>query len=179
MTPIRFTILSEPVSHKNGYRIVIINKRPAIVKSKEALEFEADALRQIPPRARQRLEGPVRVTLLLVYTSERADMDESLILDVMQDRTKLVKGAFGGDKGQRVLLQSGVYRNDKQVREKHVFHAVDAKNPRIEVCVEPLVAQQVELIGEVLTGPMSAPLGPNDLGRIVSTGKATASMEDF
>jgi hypothetical protein len=32
--------------------------------------------------------------------------------------------------------------NDRQVREKHVFHGIDRANPRIEVLIEPLTAQQ-------------------------------------
>jgi hypothetical protein len=43
-------------------------------------------------------------------------------------------------------VQKGVYRNDRQVREKHVYHAIDRANPRAEIEVEPLEAQQVELI---------------------------------
>jgi hypothetical protein len=42
----------------------------------------------------------------------------------------------------------GVYRNDRQVREKHVFHGIDRANPRAEVTVEPLQAQQAALIDD-------------------------------
>lgn len=144
---IRFTILGEPVSHKNGYHIVTIGKRPAIVKSKEALAYERDALRQIPPAAKQRLEGPVRVTLRLFYATERPDMDESLLLDVLQDRWTRIASINPIVPSRRELAQPGVYRNDRQVREKHVFHGIDRKNPRTEVIVEPLHAQQGDLLG--------------------------------
>jgi Holliday junction resolvase RusA-like endonuclease len=143
---IAFTIIGEPVSHKNGYHIVTIGKRPAIVKSKEALAYERDALRQISPAAKQRIEGPVRVSLRLFYASERPDMDESLILDVLQDRW----GRRDGPKGTRVLLQAGVYRNDRQVREKHVFWALDKKTPRVEIEIQPLQAQQSSLLSAAM-----------------------------
>jgi hypothetical protein len=76
------------------------------------------------------LEGPVRVTLRIFYASERPDLDESVMLDVLQDRYRQGRA--------RELVQKGVYRNDRQVREKHVFHAIDRTNPRAEIEVEPL-----------------------------------------
>jgi hypothetical protein len=140
---ITFTILGEPASKANSRRIVTIADHSAVVKSKKALSFERDALRQIPPKARQRLEGPVRVTLRIWYASERPDLDESIVLDVLQDRYgKAERNPFDGQAGPRPLLQAGVYRNDRQVREKHVFHGIDRANPRTEVTVEPLAAQQ-------------------------------------
>ena len=152
MKPISFAIQGQPVSHKNGYHIVTLGKGanavPRVVKSKEALAWERDALRQIPPAARQRLEGPVRITLWCFYANERRDLDESLVLDVLQDRYER-QTAFGSDvkPGEkiRVLTQAGVYRNDRQVREKHVYHGIDARQPRVEVLVQPLQAQQTDL----------------------------------
>lgn len=140
---IAFTILGEPASKANSRQIVTIAGRPSSIKSKKARTFEQDALPQIPPAARQRLEGPVRVTLRIWYASERPDLDESIVLDVLQDRWKTVKTkCLDGVHRERELLQHGVYRNDRQVREKHVYHAIDRKNPRVEVMVEPLQAQQ-------------------------------------
>jgi Holliday junction resolvase RusA-like endonuclease len=142
---IRFTILGEPASKANSRQIVTIGERPSVIKSQKAREFEANALRQIPPRARLRLDGPVRVTLRIFYASQRPDLDESVILDVLQDRWCKPKRADGSIAPERFLGQAGVYRNDRQVREKHVFHGIDKANPRTEVCVEPLQAQQVGL----------------------------------
>jgi len=135
---IAFTLLGEAASKANQRRLVTIAERPAFVKSKKALAFERGALLQIPAWARQRLEGPVRVTLRMFYASERPDLDESVVLDVLQDR-------YHGKGEQRRLVQPGVYRNDRQVREKHVFHAVDMHCPRVEVEVEAVNAQQVAL----------------------------------
>lgn len=137
--PVRFTIIGEPASKANSRKLVKMaiagtgRSRPASIKSDKARAYEAAALIQIPARARVRLEGPVSVTLRIFYASERPDLDESVILDVMQDR-------YTGKGAQRHLTHRGVYRNDRQVREKHVYHAIDRRNPRAEVVVEPLEA---------------------------------------
>lgn len=137
---IRFVILGQPCSKANSRRIVQIAGRASSIKSADALAYERDALRQIPPKARQRIEGPVRLTIRIWYKTERPDLDESLLLDVMQDRWARDKHT-----GERVLVQAGVYRNDRQVRERHVYHAIDRVNPRAEVIVEPMQAQQAAL----------------------------------
>lgn len=136
--PIAFRILGSPQSKANSRQIVTINGRPTPIKSKEALAFERDALRQIPSWARQRIEGPVRVTLRIFYSSERPDLDESIVLDCLQDRFKKVGEV-------RRLIQAGVIRNDRQVREKHVYHGIDAKNPRTEIEIEPMQAQAIDM----------------------------------
>lgn len=145
---IEFTIYGEPASKANSRELATIgprdNRRTIVRKSDKALTYERDALKQIPPKARLRLEGPVRVTLRIFYATERPDLDESVVLDVLQDRWgKAAKDGMAA--GLRPLLQSGVYRNDRQVREKHVFHGIDRNNPRTEVRIEPLQAQQLEI----------------------------------
>lgn len=128
---IAFTILGEAASKANSRKAVTIAGRPSFIKGEKALAFEKHALAQIPPVARQRLAGPVSVTLRMFYATERPDLDESLVLDVLQDRYR--KGPMG-----RVLVQSGVYQNDRQVREKHVFHGIDKRNPRVEIEIVPV-----------------------------------------
>ena len=130
---VEFVILGEPASKANSRRIAKFGDRPAIIKSSKALDYEKDALRQIPVSARLRLEGPVRLTARLYYATERPDLDESIIMDVLQDQHKKQ-----GD--IRWLVQAGVYRNDRQVREKHIYHFIDRANPRAEIEVETLVA---------------------------------------
>ena len=139
---IELTILGEPASKANSRELVKFGRgedaRPALIKSKKARDYEKAALLQIPHHAKVRLEGPVRVTIRIFYASERPDLDESVVLDVLQDR-------YRGKGEYRTLDQKGVYRNDRQVREKHIFHAIDRANPRAEIEVEALVAQQAEL----------------------------------
>jgi Holliday junction resolvase RusA-like endonuclease len=145
---IRFVILGEPASKANSRVLSIVgpkdNPRTILRKGNKALSYERAALRQIPSDARQRLEGPVRVTLRIFYASERPDLDEGIVLDVLQDRWKRVDVGSGAA-DHRHLVQPGVYRNDRQVREKHVFHRIDRNNPRTEIEVEALQAQQPEL----------------------------------
>jgi Holliday junction resolvase RusA-like endonuclease len=148
MTAIAFTIYGQAASKANSRKLVTrpfrgddgqMHRRPMSIKSDAAREFERAALLQIPVTARVELTGPVRVTMRLYYASERPDLDESIVLDVMQSRycTRMVKG-----RETKYCLRKGVYLNDRQVREKHIYHAIDRANPRAEVMVEPLTAQQ-------------------------------------
>ena len=124
--PIRFVILGEPVSKANSRRLVAVGKkdqpkRTLFIKSAKGRTYERDAGIQIPAQW-PLITGPVAVTLRLWYASERPDLDESIVLDVMQGR---------------------IYVNDRQVREKHVFHGIDRANPRAEVEVRVLSPQQI------------------------------------
>lgn len=139
---IRLTILGQPCSKANSRQVVTIGDKPKSIKSADARAYEKAAVLQIPPAARRRLEGPVAVTLHLYYASERPDLDESIVLDVLQDRW----GKDDRQRPERVLLQAGVYRNDRQVREKHVFHHIDRTNPRAEIQVEPRAGSQAGLL---------------------------------
>lgn len=139
---VAFTILGEAASKANQRKLVLFGERPALIKSDKGRRYERDALLQIPIDARLRLVGPVCVTLRMYYASERPDLDESIVLDVLQDR-------YSGKRDARRLVQHGVYCNDRQVREKHVFHAIDRARPRVEVEVEAMQAQQVAMPLEV------------------------------
>lgn len=152
MMTFAFTILGEPASKANSRELVTLRYRdtdsgelrgrPRLRKSDKALAFERSALKQIPPQCRVQLTGPVRVTLRIFYATERPDLDESIVLDVMQDRY-----AYATRNGVRTreLVFKGVYRNDRQVRQKFVFHGIDRARPRTEIFVEPLTAQQATL----------------------------------
>lgn len=143
MSVVCLVILGEPASKANSRKIVTFgrgeNKRAASIKSDKARDYERDAIRQIPPAARVQFTVPVKVTMRIYYASERPDLDESVILDVLQNRYK-------GKGEDRQLIQRGVYVNDRQVREKHVFWGKDKNNPRAEIMVEPLEAQQAALL---------------------------------
>lgn len=147
MKPIRLTILGEPASKANSRKLVKFGNRPAVIKSEKARDFERDALLQIPVEFRQAVECDVRVTLWIFYASRRPDLDESVILDVLQNRWK-------GKAPNRVLVQRGVYANDRQVREKHVFHAIDKANPRTEILIEPLGQTNNELFDRAASQPV-------------------------
>lgn len=131
---LRFVILGEPASKANSRKLVTIGGRPAFIKSQKARDYERDALLQIPAAAKLMLAGPLRATIRIWYASERPDLDESVILDVLQAKTE------GAGKDRKVIRR-GVYLNDRQVREKHVFHGIDRIQPRAEIEIERIVEQ--------------------------------------
>ncbi len=136
---IEFIIYGEPASKANSRQIVTINGRPAVIKSKKARDYERDAMRQIPATAKLMLEGELVVHLWVYYATQRPDLDESVILDVLQGKME--------KSGQRMIcVRRGVYLNDRQVREKHVYHHIDKINPRVKIRVE--VRTQGDLLGE-------------------------------
>jgi Holliday junction resolvase RusA-like endonuclease len=116
-------VRGEPASKANGRRIVRFKAKPGkssrlgSIKSEKALSY-ADAFKlQVQP-IEPLLEGELSVTMKIYYANQRSDLDESLILD---------------------LLQGILYKNDRQVREKHIHHAIDRNNPRVEVWAKPRV----------------------------------------
>lgn len=86
-----------------------------MIKSAKALSY-ASAFK-LQAKAGRMIEGDVAVHITIWYASRRPDLDESLILD---------------------LLQDVAYKNDRQVKEKHIYWALDPQNPRCEIRVEPL-----------------------------------------
>ncbi len=158
MTVIAFTILGQAFSKANSRKIVDLPvrgqrgvTRRAVIKSKEALAYEASALQQIPPRCRVELKGPVGMRIRMYYATQLPDMDESLVLDILQTRHKTRRRSDGTPmldaKGNRVrdLVQRGVYLNDRQVRDRRTTHHIDKLNPRVEIEVWPIEMQQASM----------------------------------
>lgn len=110
-------VKGEPASKANGRRVVRIAGVSRSIKSKKALSYSDAFNLQVQP-VEPLLEGELTVTMNIYYANQRSDLDESLILD---------------------LLQGVLYKNDRQVREKHIHHAIDRNNPRVEVWVRPRV----------------------------------------
>ena len=109
MKEIRLTIYGEPASKANSRRFV----RPGlIIKSKKALSYADDFIRQCP--VFELMEGELAIEISVWYRTQRPDLDVSLILD---------------------LLQGRAYENDRQVREMHLYHFIDKDNPRCEIVV--------------------------------------------
>ena len=112
------TILGEPASKANSRRIVRFGSKLRVIKSAKGLEYVEAVVRQVPelPPQQQLLE-PIRLTAHIYYASRRPDLDPSLILDALQGR---------------------IYRNDRAVREMHLFHHLDRENPRAELTLEEI-----------------------------------------
>lgn len=135
---VRFVIRGEAASKANSRQIVEIGGRPASIKSAKARSFEAVAMMQIPSACKRMFSGPVAVQLHMYYASNLPDLDESIVLDVLQAR-------FTGTGAKRKLVRAGVYLNDRQVTEKHVFKHIDKTNPRVEIVVQPATETQMEI----------------------------------
>lgn len=120
---VEFTILGEPASKANSRQIVRFGNRPAVIKSRKARGYAFTAALQAPKLAHP-LTGNLRAHLRLFYASQRPDLDESIVLDALQGR---------------------VYANDRQIREKHVYHGVDKSRPRAEIVIETMDLQQCNI----------------------------------
>lgn len=115
---IELTIHGEPASKANSRQLVTIHGRPAFIKSKKARDYMKAAQMQAALACGSVLfSGPVRFTATIYYASQRPDLDPSVILDA---------------------LQGYAYENDRQVREMHLYHAIDKANPRAEIRIEPI-----------------------------------------
>ena len=119
-----FTVRGEPASGKNS-RQIVYNKtleRSFLVLSKKAQRYVRDVKKQVRI-CEPLLTGELRFTATLYYATQRPDLDAELLIDA---------------------LQGVVYKNDRQVREKHLFHAIDRNNPRAEVTIEAVQADLLQ-----------------------------------
>ena len=111
-----FTINGEPASKANSRKIVLFGKRPALIKSEKArkyvkqFEAQCEVLDDL-------FVGDVGVEMTIYYCTRRPDLDESVILDCME---------------------TYIYKNDRQVKEKIIRHGLDKENPRAVIRVYEL-----------------------------------------
>lgn len=112
-TSVQFTILGEPASKANSRRLVRNGGVSRLIKSAKGLAY-TEAFAMQCPRLKAPFESDVAVHITIYYASRRPDLDESIILDAMQGL---------------------IYVNDRQVKEKHIYWALDRKNPRAEIRV--------------------------------------------
>jgi Holliday junction resolvase RusA-like endonuclease len=116
MRSVRLILQGEPASKANSRRLVTIRGQARLIKSQKALDYVAAVKRTYPPLS-PLLEGDLRMTADVYYASRRPDLDVSLILDA---------------------LEGIAYRNDRQVREMHLYHHLDRENPRAEITLEEM-----------------------------------------
>jgi Holliday junction resolvase RusA-like endonuclease len=112
---ITFTILGEPASKSNSRRWT----GKLLIKSKKALSY-SKMFKQQCPVLDPLMDGDIRITMRIWYASRRPDLDASLIFDLMQDC---------------------IYKNDRAVKEQHLFWGLDKDNPRAEITVEKINAK--------------------------------------
>ena len=109
---LQLEIQGQPFSKANSRRVFMQGTRIRSIKSAKALEYEENALWQLKTalRGHTAFTRDVGVEITIYYPDKRQDLDPSLILDIMQ--------------------KAGVYNNDRQIKEMHLFRAIDKSNPR-------------------------------------------------
>ena len=113
---VQFIVEGEPASKANTRKLVYVKGKMLFIKSKKALDYVKTFDKQCPP-LKNLLTCDVRVEMKIYYKTRRPDLDESLILDCMQNK---------------------IYENDRQVKEKHIWHWIDKEEPRTHIRVTPL-----------------------------------------
>ena len=93
------TIFGEPASKPTSRRLAPIAGRARFIKSKKAIDYVTAFTKQCP-KLDELIEGDVKVTMTVHYRTRRPDLDESVILD---------------------CLEGFAYKNDRQVKEKHIY----------------------------------------------------------
>lgn len=111
-----FTIPGQPYSKANSRRVVLIKGKVRVIKSSKALRYSKEVRASLPVRT-SLFEEDVFVAIKIFYKTRRPDLDESLILDLLQDY---------------------IYKNDRQVKGKYIIWGLDKENPRSVVCCGPL-----------------------------------------
>ena len=111
------TIFGQLPSLKNRRRLIPArgNRKPMIIKSAEAMDYEKAFLMAIPQRMRIGYDGPVSVKVRVWYQSRRSDLSTELLLDLLQ--------------------KSGIILNDRQVHHIESFKGLDKENPRLHFTV--------------------------------------------
>lgn len=117
-TRLSLTILGELASKANSRKLVLIRGKPRFIKSSKALTWEKQALAQIPIDHRISMTGPIVMTATIYYASRRPDLDPSLLMDALE--------------------RAGVYVNDRQIIEQHLYKKLDPERPRVEFLLEEL-----------------------------------------
>ncbi len=116
-------IAGEPSSKANSRRVVVHQKtgRHMFIKSKPAMAYVKSFKEQITRKrasAKNYKEvGVLECKLVMVcevyYKTERKDLDVSLICDCLET--------------------NGVIKNDRLIREMHLYHYLDKEFPRSEI----------------------------------------------
>lgn len=109
-------LASKANSRRNAIGITNDGERyTRTIKSERALAWLRGASYQVQLRPPELLlQGKLAASMRIWYTTERQDLDESLVLDFLQDRA---------------------YGNDRQVRERHIYHGIDKREPRVDVLI--------------------------------------------
>lgn len=122
------TIMGEPASKSNARQLVFIKGRMIPIKSRKALAYQKSFHQQCPT-LKTLYKEDLAIAMRIFYKTRRPDLDESLILDLLENR---------------------VYENDRCVKMKYIEHGLSKDNPRVIIVVGPL-GQRNEVINTYRT----------------------------
>jgi len=116
-----FTVDGQPPRKSNQRRLVTRGRGPKakamIIKSDAARAYVEHFALSVPGEYRDRafgsLEENLRVDVVVYYTSRRPDLSVELIKDCLEN--------------------AGVIKNDRYIREEHLYGFVDKENPRTSI----------------------------------------------
>lgn len=111
-----FTILGEPCSKANSRIMIFKNGKPRCIKNEAAQDYVESFIKQVSFLNIAKFTGDVVLHCQIFYSSYRKDLDESLIMDCLQ--------------------KSGVLGNDRQIKEKHIYHSIDKECPKTIITLE-------------------------------------------
>ena len=118
-------IFGEPCSKANSRKLVPNKKTGRIfsIKSDAGRKYVDSFLLQINNKrkiffffsgiTKKPIDCKVILFCVIYYATERKDLDESLVMDCLE--------------------KSGIIKNDRLIRQKHVYHFIDKFNPRSEI----------------------------------------------
>ena len=104
-------------------------------KKKAHRAFFTEVHRIIQDKKLKPLEGELEVSITLFRPRDTGDIDGPLktLFDAMEQPSDLIPH---GDKKKRVKTSDyGVYVDDKQIIDLHVYKRIDKNNPRVEVLI--------------------------------------------
>jgi len=113
---VSFTIYGQPYSKANSRKLILTKGKPRFIKSAPARRYVTDFQIQCP-RLDPLLEGDLAIRVTVFYGSRKPDLDISLLLD---------------------SAQNYLYKNDRQVKEQHLYWRLDRKNPRSEIIIKEI-----------------------------------------
>ena len=111
-----FVIQGQPYSKANSRKLVTIGGKPRFIKSAPARRYVTDFQIQCP-RLDPLLEGDLEIWITVFYQSRRPDLDCSLVFDA---------------------AEGYLYKNDRQIKEQHLFWRLDRENPRSQIFIREM-----------------------------------------
>ena len=123
-----FTVTGQP-PRKSNQRIIVRRGpggSPMVIKSKKARAYVDHFITSVPEEYRTldvgTLDDDLLLDIIVWYTSRRPDLSVELIKDCLE--------------------AAGVIKNDRYVREEHLYGFVDKENPRTTIRLYRIISDR-------------------------------------